>query len=152
MVQPLDEIITLILDRLNILDLCRMMLVCKQWNSILNSTKALWRIVDIHEDSTSDLAHQYSFHRHILEVASDNSDHTLEVYRNSTSLRRNSPFPIFSLLQLSKSTLREVEVRIGEHHLPKEWKHSSVLQGFWKFGMVESECREATTAQVNREG
>lgn len=139
MVHPPDEIITLILHKLDIIDFCRMMLVCKQWNSILDSTKALWRKVELLDDNpvhSNDRLQQeeqsHSLRMGLLQVASQRSGKTLEVYRNSHRLGGKQLGPILTLLELSKFTLREIQVGISEYGLSKRWIQLGNLLGFFK--------------------
>lgn len=142
MAQPPDDVIKLILNRLKVVDLCQMMLVCKQWNSILNSTKALWRNVELgqRQRPSGGVSHETrARHQEILKIASMRSGYSLEIFINAYDLRDQELLPVMSLLRLSKSTLRKVDLGMlkARGHLEAWKEHGSPLLFFKDFEKLE---------------
>lgn len=98
------------------MDLCQMMLVCKQWNSILESTKALWRNVELisdEEEKEEQVDAGATRRQELLRIASVRSDYSLETFAHRSYLANKEVLPIMSLLKLSKLTLKKVDVAIN---------------------------------------
>lgn len=125
MIEAVDSVLPLILRNLPTQDLCRLLPVCKKWNTVLESTQALWREVDAGTNFQSNYK--------TLRIASLKSGQSLESYKDPNLLIRDEPFEILSLLELSKSTLRRIDLRLNEYELSSNWKqHGSFIEYFRK--------------------
>lgn len=110
------EVLALVLKSLPSVELPNTASVCSEWNSILTTNSSLWRTL------SSDFGSDRFKSGRILKLFSDRSNQTLETVILRDYLWAKPLWDSLSVLDLSKASLRSIEIGIQFEGLPQEYR------------------------------